>query len=166
MKNTRNIPTMQNTRNVPHMQYNITMQSTTNAPSTHAIQYNNAKHYECSKHTMQTARIHHTPHPTPPHSRPKRIQWSYSFSRKRNIFSMRGAESRKRGNFSGMSARKFWKKVKLCMYLFPVWDFIWSFRKMSWVWYSYSHFHKKGALPCITEKTRFALKKVVFYCAS
>ena len=71
---------------------------------------------------------------------------------------------KKRSIFRHKSA-KFWKRVEFCMYLFP---FGFSFGyllcinafelepyiksnekyvvqwKMSWVWYSYSHFHIKG----------------------
>ena len=34
-------------------------------------------------------------------------------------------------------------------------------RKMSWVWYSYSHFHKHGTLSYITKRNAFCLKRVV-----
>ena len=34
-------------------------------------------------------------------------------------------------------------------------------RKMSWVWYSYSHFHKHGTSSYITKRNAFCLKRVV-----
>ena len=37
---------------------------------------------------------------------------------------------------------------------------------MSQIWYSYSHFHKKGYFILYNKKKHFALKKVVFYWAS